>query len=173
MAKTILPTPEDLRNALEYDPTSGRLVWRYRAERGADWNTRYAEKDAFTTVAGGYRQGRMNGVPMLMHRAIWAIVHGEWPQGQIDHINGDRQDNRLANLRAVSQADNLRNAKMNKRNSTGHAGVYRTPTGKWNAQIHSGGKSRSLGTYGTFGEAVAARLAAEKAAGFHPNHGKR
>lgn len=183
MANGTLPTPEELRNLLTYEPETGVLTWKSRSVEsfGPDraeyrckcWNTRYAGRVAFTTVSGGYFQGRCRGQLLLAHRVVWALATGNWPNGQIDHVNGDKSDNRLANLRDVDQADNQRNMKRCSRNTSGHTGVYLTRAKKWNAQIYSGRKSTSLGTFETFGEAVKARIAAEIAFGFHPNHGKR
>ena len=97
------------------------------------------------------------------HRLAWLYVHGAWPTGQIDHINGDRGDNRISNLRDVTPALNTQNqrraARSNK--SSGLLGVTAN-RGRWLAQISIGGKSRNLGRYATPEEAHAVYVAAKR-----------
>lgn len=81
---------------------------------------------------------------------------------EVDHINGNKWDNRKANLRIVSHADNMKNRKLNKNNKSGYTGVKETRCGTWNAQIFCDGKYIGLGTYKTKEEAVAARKAGEE-----------
>ncbi|WPZ05488.1 HNH endonuclease signature motif containing protein [Pelagerythrobacter marinus] len=187
MAKKPLPTPEQLRQLLRYEPETGKLYWRERPadlfqargkfppEHGAKvWNARWAGAEAFTAVAKeGYHVGAINFRTMRAHRVIWAIVYGAWPVGEIDHINGIRSDNRLCNLRVVSPSANRKNMKRRKDNPSGATGVYWWPTSrKWRVQIKSCGERRHIGMFDTFEEAVAARKAAEAKHGFHRNHGR-
>lgn len=112
-------TPASLRELLSYNRETGELVWRYRAakwfERHADysaWNKKYAEREAFTAINGdGYLHGNVHGKTLLAHRVAFAIHYGEWPD-HIDHINHDRTDNRLENIRSVTQAENNRNRRL-------------------------------------------------------------
>jgi hypothetical protein len=182
MADEKLPTPAEIRNLLAYDAETDALTWRVRPvetfngprslSRMRRWNTRYAGKEAFTALTSGYRSGRFGGKTLLGHRVAWALFYGAWPRGHIDHINGDRADNRISNLRDVDHETNLRNMKRSKKNTTGHVGVYRVGS-KWTAQISVHHKSRHLGTFDKFEDAVLARLAAERSEGFHPSHGKK
>lgn len=184
MAEKALPCPTLLRQLLRYEPETGRLFWKERPAwmfplerqeyRRRCWNTRYAETHALSSLgANGYLNGRLFKRAVLAHRAIWAVVYGRWPRQQIDHIDGDKSNNSLRNLRQVSQADNLRNTKMNCDNKSGHTGVYWVnKTKKWQAQIYSG-RAINLGSFDKFDDAVKARLDAEEKFGFHPNHGKR
>ena len=102
---------ETLRLVLKYDPETGRLFWRERhhgmfsCERVANsWNARHSGKPAFTAKnAYGYHVGSVNGDILQAHRVAWAIASGKDAPDEIDHINGDRSDNRLSNLRPVSQ----------------------------------------------------------------------
>ena len=81
---------------------------------------------------------------------------------EVDHINGDKWDNRKCNLRIVTHADNMKNRKLDKRNKSGYTGVKETKTGTWNAQIYCDGKYINLGTYKTKEEAVKARKSGEE-----------
>lgn len=173
--------PEILRKLLRYEPESGRLFWLERAQcdflnpiATRRWNSRYSGREALTaTDARGVRSGRVLGQRQVAHRVAWAIVHGEWPRETIDHINGDPGDNRILNLRAVSQAENQKNKAMSCRNTSGRVGVrYSDRCRHWRAEIKVDQKYKYLGCFKTFAEAAAARTAAEAAYGFHENHGR-
>lgn len=175
-------TPERLRRLLECDPVTGALIW---LERGREmfscdrlwrsWNTRYAGRIAFTARhVEGYRAGCVLQKHLLAHRVIWMIVHGKIPDGyEIDHINGDRSDNRLANLRAVAPGENQKNNCAPINNTSGVVGVsWFKREGKWRARIKVRSKEMHLGLFDNFDEAVRVRKQAEKIYGFHPNHGR-
>lgn len=100
----------------------------------------------------------------------WLYVYNEMPI-QIDHINGDRTDNRLVNLRNVTQNENAKNTKLHKRNTSGVTGVYKTKT-SWIARICINSKDTLVGTYQTKEEAVRARKQAEIDHDYHKNHGR-
>lgn len=180
MAKRELPTPEELRQLLRYEPETGKLYWLERPlEMFSDerhcktWNKRFAGKQALKTDRGqGYYGGAINWRSVFAHRVIWALVYGEWPNGEIDHINGQRDDNRLVNLRNVSKTENMRNAFRSKNNTSGRTGVsWYKRTSKWIAYIGVGGKRHIvLGYYKRFEDAVAARERAEIEHGYHTNH---
>ena len=98
---------------------------------------------------------------MLAHRVAWVMTHGEWPKEMIDHINGDRSDNRLCNLRQATRSQNLINSKLSSRNSSGFRGVsWCSAKQKWDARIYSATKLRLLGRFKTKEEAIAAYAAA-------------
>lgn len=112
----------------------------------------------------GYRQIRVDGRIYWAHRLAWLWAHGEWPESEIDHVNGDRADNRISNLRAVTSSQNKMNSAIRSDNSSGVKGVsYRSDTGKWFAYINAGpGKKRvRLGCYPTLAAAAEARRVAE------------
>lgn len=187
MTDKSIPTPAELRKLLSYEPTTGKLFWLPRpvemfadgkqtAQHNANtWNTKYANTQAFTADnRNGYRVGSLNRRKIYAHRAIWALHHGEWPVAQLDHVNGVRDDNRIANLRAVTQSQNSRNAAMPATNTSGVIGVCRTRSGlKWFAQIKTNGENTYLGTFHTIEEAAAARKAAELDRGFCEGHGRQ
>lgn len=181
MATKDLPEPALLRKLLRYEPETGKLYWLERtlemfphARACISWNARFARKEALTSLdRKGYRRGAIFNKFYAAHRVIWAIVHGEWPPEQIDHINGDKQDNRLGNLRAVSNSENLKNQKRPKNNTSGIIGVYwNKQLVAWHAQIKINGKKKHLGTYQCIGAAAAARASADLKHGFHRNHGR-
>jgi len=182
MTKTDLPTPETLRNLLSYDPDTGLLTWKRRplelfaSERaGKSWNTKFCGKPAFTTFHNyGYKHGKIFEKYYLAHRIAYAIYHGIWPADQIDHINGDKLDNRIANLRDVNCGENSRNMRRPSTNTSGHIGVsWCNSRGKWNSRICAHGKKRHIGYFTDIEDAIEARAAAEIKYGFHPNHGRQ
>jgi hypothetical protein len=163
------PTPERLRQLLRYEPETGELFWLRRGLTG--WDTRYAGTRAFTAkTAAGYRHGIVENTPQKAHRIAWAIHHGSWPN-EIDHINGDKADNRIANLRVVTRQQNSCNRGLRADNRSGALGVRRQRSG-WQARIYVNGQSKCLGTFRSLEEAVEARQRASAEAGFHPNHGR-
>lgn len=158
-----------LREILSYDAETGQLLWLPRST--PSWfNSRIAGKPALTSLnSSGYRQGLVFKKNALAHRVAWAIYYGEWPDGLIDHINGDRADNRIANLRVVTPAENVRNSAMPSTNRSGVVGVcYYKQTRRWMAYV---GKRR-LGYFKRFEDAVAAREDAARGL-FSERHGKR
>ena len=140
-------TPAMLRELLDYSPDTGIFVWRVSigAARAG-------------TVAGtscrGYCRIMVFGKRYSAHRLAWLFVHGEWPKLQIDHINGKRSDNRIANLREATNAENGQN-------QLGR-GVSRSGK-RWEARIRLGGPQIRLGSFDTQEEAHAAYLAAKLA----------
>lgn len=185
MATKTLPPQAVLLQLLQYDPETGKLYWRerglewfasgrYSADRNAAiWNTRFAGKEAFFSLDGhGYPMGSVLGEPYRAHRVIWKMITGEEP-AMIDHINGDRADNRLQNLRPATHAENLRNCRMSKNNTSGANGVrLDDKTGLWHAQIMVNYKTINLGLFPSRDEAIAARQNANSRFGFSQGHGE-
>lgn len=109
----------------------------------------------------GYRKIRIDGHQFLAHRLAWVYVYGVWP-AEIDHVNGNRSDNRIANLRSVSHRDNQQNMRLPRsNNSSGYLGVH-FDRGRWVAQIRSEGMRHRLGRFDTAEEASDAYLAAKR-----------
>jgi HNH endonuclease len=180
MTKTPIPLLYDL---LVFDTETGQLFWRERGPQhfvGGSWtadeqarrfNTRYANKEAFTAVdARGYRIGSINNVLHSAHRVCWAMASGEWPSLQVDHINGIRHDNRIANLQLVTNRQNSLNSAMKSSNTVGLAGVSKH-RGKYRAHIKIHGKQKFLGYFDNPADAHAAYCLAKTAAGFSARHG--
>lgn len=184
MAKQPPITPEICRKWLRYEPHTGRLYWLSRTpadfiaspRRSAEWmannwNAQNAGNEAFTARHGkaGYYFGTINKRVIGAHRVIWAIVSGEWPT-HIDHINGKRGDNRLENLRNVTNAMNCRNKGVATPKS-GCVGVrWVARRAQWQARI---GKATHLGWFKRREDAIDARRRAEREYGYHPNHARR
>lgn len=181
-----LPSPELLRKLLRYEPDTGKLYWRKRTpdmfvdgKRSAEgccsnWNSRYSCKEAFTALVKGYPYGSIFGRDYYAHRVIWSIYYGESAPFQIDHINGDRSDNAIKNLRSVSHAENGRNQKLYANSKSGICGVrWHKQKKRWHAQIAFNGVNKHLGYFTDKSEATAARKAAEAKYGFHANHGRQ
>lgn len=147
-ATNILPSREVLLASLRYDPVSGLLHWREREDVRPEWNTRYAGKSAGNRDTHGYVRVHVNGQKCWAHRVIWKMVNGEDPADTVDHINGDRSDNRIANLRLATNAQNLCNRGPQKNNTSGFKGVYFSRAAqKWVAQIKIAGRWKYLGLY--------------------------
>jgi hypothetical protein len=99
-------------------------------------------------------------------------MEGVLPDSQVDHINGDRSDNRFCNLRVVTLQENRKNMRMCKRNTSGVTGVcWENDRKKWKADIKINDKTVKLGRFDTIIDAVSARISANKLYGFHINHG--
>jgi hypothetical protein len=162
------PNLATLRLLLNYNPETGTFLWNQR------------NRNLTGKIAGGvdqihgYRRIRINGRMVLAHQIAIALTTGEWPKGQVDHINGIRDDNRACNLRVVSKGENLRNKRIYQNNKTERVGVHwHKQHRKWCASIQKDGRRVTLGVFHDFAKAVAARAAAEISLGFHQNHGRK
>ena len=159
---------ETLHELMRLDSSTGHLYWRERPSRNVD-----ISKPAGCANPRGYRRIVIKGRMHYAHRLVWLYVHGCWPKSQIDHINGVKLDNRLENLRDVTNHENQKNQTMYKTNTSGHVGVcWDKGRGNWNAQIQIDGKRKNLGRYVDLQDAIDVRKAAEKQHGFHTNHGR-
>lgn len=148
---------EALRELLAYNPDTGVFVWRQNHQFH-----KVAGKRAGTLSRAGYRYISIKGHKMLAHRLAWLYVHGVWPDGLIDHINGDPDDNRIANLRVATHGENMQNRqRANRNNSTGMMGVRRYYN-RWRAVISVGRTSIPLGIFDSPEEAHEAYLAAKR-----------
>ena len=171
---------EALRGILFYDADTGALTWKKRPMQSfvnsrawAMWNKRFAGRPAGCVGSRGYQNVKVDYQTLGGHRIAWAIYYGEWPEGEIDHINGDKLDNRICNLRAVSAAENMKNLRTPATNSSGVMGVsFVSRINRWRAYIRVNGRATHIGYFMSKEDAARARnLAAEKF-GYHKNHGR-
>lgn len=157
-----LPTQDELKAALDYEPATGILRWRERPDCRPEWNTRYAGKIAGHLRAhDGYVGIMLDGVLYMAHRLAWVWVYGSIPEGlDVDHRRGRK--NRLLNLRLANSAQN--NANSSARSTESRLkGAYRyCKAGAWRGQITVHGKPIHLGVFDTAEGAHAAYMQAAK-----------
>jgi len=145
---------------LRYDPITGYLFWKKTHPKvarfvGMKWGAYPRD--------GGYVTGRFLGVRCRAHQLVFILHHGYLPERCIDHINGNKQDNRIENLREFSYACNRINCTNNSTNTTGVVGViYVNEYSNWKAAIKINNKRYHLGTAKSFDEAVCLRFASEQ-----------
>lgn len=154
LAKIQKLTHEQLLATLRYEPTTGEFHWLVHLGRGG------AGKPAGSIDGHGYRCIGIRGHDYKAHRLAWFYVHGTWPDLCLDHINGDRADNRLANLRQATPAQNNANAKQRSDQPVAKGVTFRKQLGKWQASIAFNGASSYLGVFNTPAEAASAYAAA-------------
>jgi hypothetical protein len=147
-------TVDDLRSLLEYDPCTGLFSWKLK-KRG---HVNPGDKAGYS-CGRGYVYIKIGQKRYSAHRLAWFYVHGVWPSDEIDHINGNRSDNRIKNLREANHAQNTQNSKTRAHNTSGMKGVG-LHKGKWRALIRVEGKSKHLGYFATPGDAHAAYCSA-------------
>ena len=156
-------TAERLREVLDYDPETGAFTWKQ--SKGNQFT-----KVGMRAGAGhhdGYRNVRVDGKGYQEHRLAWFYVNGTWPPGDLDHVNRDRADNRIANLREACDQLNGQNKGIARNNKSGARGVHWCKThNQWRAVIRVNWKLKHIGRFDTVEEARAAYMQA--AAIYHP-----
>ena len=169
-----------LHAALLYDHTTGVVVWKKHR-----WKNRIGTEVGCVQLRedGRSQAGKPKGLRFVfegreyaLHRIIWLMMTGCWPDGWIDHIDGDPLNNRLENLREVTPQESSRNLSIPRHNTSGCVGVQYTSNRhakkKWRAQVTVDNRQIQR-QFSTREEAVAQRRAWEKEYGFHPNHGRK
>lgn len=145
-----------LQKLLRYCPETGHLYWRVNRRGHVQ-----AGQLAGRVANHGYRQICVNGRLHLAHRLTWLHVHGRWPVSYLDHINGIKDDNRITNLREVTQAENMQNIRCANTNnfSSGLLGTsWSDYHKKWKAYIGHNNKKLHIGYFNTSEEAHQAYL---------------
>ena len=154
----------------EHHFTSGKYP---RARESKRWNARYSGKPAFNTLNRyGYLYGKFAGINLYAHRVIWALHYNEWPYDFIDHINGDRTDNSIKNLRVVDITLNNRSAAKRVDNKSGYACIRTTASGKYEVNVRFGGKQNYLGVFSSIDDAILARDKCHLQNNYTKRHGK-
>ena len=152
-------TQAKLKESLSYDPSTGNFIWLRNAPGGG--STRVGDR-AGTIEQQKYLRIGLDGTSYYAHRLAWLYMTGTWPSHGIDHINGDRRDNRWTNLRQADHSLNNQNLKIAKRhNATGLLGVGKNGSG-FMASIRIDNKRHYLGTFRTAMEAHQAYLKAKR-----------
>jgi hypothetical protein len=162
-------TVDLLKHLFDYDKETGNLIWKVKS------SARVKIGDIAGSIQNaGYLAVRINSKSYLAHRLIFLMHKGYLPR-TLDHINGDRLDNRIENLRAVTASQNQHNRKINSNSTSGYKGVsYYKQTNKWCAKIRLENKRIHLGYYKTPEEADAVvRKAREELHGGFANHGEQ
>jgi hypothetical protein len=151
-------TRELLQSLFDYRPETGHFVRKTKTAPVVNVGDIAGGPDAH-----GYINISIGSYPYKAHRLAWLWMHGSMPIGHIDHINGKKDDNRIANLRDVTVSQNLMNSALSRANKTGHKGVWYDPKrNNWQAYITAGKKRIPLGRYDSPALAAEAYIEASK-----------
>lgn len=172
---------EEIHRKLEYNDIDGEIYWKaVEPLKTGDkvFNRRVAGNIAGTTKKGknknGYKEIHIKGKIISAHKLTWYLYYGVWPDKEIDHIDHDRGNNKISNLRLVDRSTQNRSACRRKDNTSGHTGVYWCKTAnKWLSIINYDKKTYQLGRFENIEDAIKARLEAEIKFGFSETHGKQ
>lgn len=160
------PTQEQIKQVLDYNQETGVFTWKKRNDKS--FNAQYADKQAGRLDKKGYLSIDVKPIKThcLAHRLAWIYTYGINPT-ELDHINKNKSDNRIANLREIKHIDNARNYTLRKDSTSGVNGVcYHKRYNAWRARIKVDYKCIHLGMFQTLEEAVKARYEAEVKYGF-------
>ena len=159
MANNLVPV-ERLRSLFDYDPHTGVFTRRVAVGRHG---CHRALRKAGTKQNYGYIVIAVDHRRYVAHRLAWLYVYGVWPNNDVDHINGDKGDNRIVNLRLATRSQNMQNVVKHKHNKSGAKGVsWMNTRSKWRAYIFVNYKQIHLGLFSSFTSAVKARELAEQ-----------
>ena len=163
-------TQEYLHSLFNYNKETGILT--YKVTR--NYNATAGREAGYIWSNGNkkYKHIKIDGANYRYHRVVWLYVNGNFPNGQIDHINGNTLDNRIENLRDVTSIENSMNRGIQSNNTSGYSGINKLPSGNWRVRINVNKNRINVGTFATFEDAYKARKEAEKEYGYHINHGR-
>lgn len=140
---------EEIKCLLDYNPETGDFIWKVRRGGKAKLG------ESAGCISNGYVVLKILSRKLYAHRVAWLIFYGDWPDGEIDHIDNNKSNNSIKNLRLANRSENCSNKKRRSDNSSGYKGVR--PMGmKWRADIMKDGKSYKLGVFGSKKDAYAA-----------------
>lgn len=171
-------TPKVLRQLIAIDEETSLMTWKARDESffkspalANAWNDQWAGKPlGLSTNPIGYQKVGILKVNFMAHRVVFALIKGRWPDGDIDHINRNKKDNRIENLREVTPTQNNCNVGLTKANTSGFKGVsWVKKSNKWRAAIRLGNKNIWLGQYDDIEKAAEAYATAS--AKYHKEFG--
>jgi len=167
MADQIL-TQDTLKTLLNYDVNSGLFTWKVSPTNSVKKGSIAGTPDKY-----GYVTIRISGKLYMAHRLAWLYVYGKFPEKQIDHINHDKADNKINNLRDVSNSINQINIGIRSNNTSGVKGVtFNRQEKKWHSFIKIKGRKNHIGSYRLFNDAVQARQITEIILGWHKHTGQ-
>lgn len=159
-----LPSLERLQELLAYDKQSGVLIWKVKPVKSRSdvgFNNKVGGKTANTVGRSGYLVVGIEKKYYLSHRIIWKLMTGADPVDQVDHVDGNRLNNRWSNLRAAANGQNIQNSRIRKDNVSGVKGVHwDAHRKKWRAVITVNGYQRRVGRFSDLKEAEAAMTVA-------------
>lgn len=177
--------PQVISIIFKYCHITGDVWWRKRepymfSESGIGavgnckrWNTRFANKLALTALCEGYYRGTFLRTNITRHKVAWLIFHGKSPVGVIDHVDGNRLNNKIDNLRDVTMTENNKNKSISRNNTSNVTGVsFDKSRNKWVVGIGHDNKYIRIGRFDNYDDAVTARKKMEKSLGYHSNHGR-
>jgi hypothetical protein len=147
----------ELKSLFRYNPDTGEIFWIAKGKG------KIKKKAAGSKLHSGYTGICIGKKRVLAHRIAWALHHDKWPEQFIDHINGEKSDNRIVNLRECTLLQNGKNCKKKSNNTSGHTGVYfDKSTNNWKASIKVNWKNISLGRFANIEDAIKIRKEAEE-----------
>ena len=162
-------TYEFLKQNLILNEEEGRFYWSKKGH-----GRPLGKRPAGYIEHNGYRRIKIKYTLYGEHQLVWLWFHKVWPTSQIDHINQNKSDNRICNLRLVNTVVNSQNRKMAINNTSGFTGVsFNKLRQKYDAAIHVNKKKICLGSFKNIEDAISSRKAANVKYGFHPNHGSK
>lgn len=162
-------TQNELKEALSYDRLTGVFKWKdIKSNKIKEGDLAGCKDNRY-----GYWLIRIKKVLYRAHRLAWMYEYGKFPKNDVDHINHNRTDNRIVNLRSVNRSTNMKNGNVRKDNQSGVIGVsWSKSRKKWRAVIMTKEKYKHIGYFDDKSSAVKARLREEKINNYHKNHGK-
>lgn len=155
-------SPDEVRRLFDLNSETGEIRWSKACSRGS-----LTHRVAGSNMNNGYRQVKIGGSTYLVHRVIWAIVYGVWPEKSIDHIDGNRHNNAVSNLRLVTASQNMQNLSVKgTASASGLMGAIHVPGNgrrreRWESRIRVAGGQKYLGSFKTPQEAHAAYMNAK------------